>query len=164
MPSNTLQNYEQVGYAPPGGSMFRAQCSQIISDAVATRILVPREAGALCMFDSAAGTVYTLPTPIAGMIFNFAVSVSVTSNAHKIITSAATEFLVGSLTMVTIATASPAGFSANGTTIRAISAAGTTTGGLIGERYRVTAISATQWFVEGISVGSGTILTPFSTS
>jgi len=66
--------------------------------------------------------------------------------------------------MVTIATASPAGFSANGTTIRAVSAAGTTTGGLIGERYRVTCINATQWFIEGIAVGSGTIVTSFATS
>lgn len=137
---------------------------QVISGVGATRTLAPEESGALCLLDSAAGVVYTLPAPVVGMQFEFAVSVSVTSNAHKIITDAATTFLLGAVLEGSIATASPAGFSANGTTIRALSANGTTTGGLIGETYKVTAISSTQWQISGVTVGSGTLATPFATS
>lgn len=156
---------ESLGYNGADGCRVNGLHRQVISEAVATRTLLAKESGAQCLFDRAAGVVYTLPVPaFVGMQFEFLVTVSVTSNAHKIITDAATTFLVGAVTMVTIATASPAGFSANGTTIRALSAAGTTTGGLIGERYTVTAISATQWTIHGVCVGSGTIITPFATS
>lgn len=155
---------EQLGGNSSGGTKQLGARRDIISGVGATRTLLATESGALCLFDRAAGIVYTLPTPVANMQFEFFVTVSVTSNAHKIITKATTEFLLGAVTMVTIATASPAGFSANGTTITALSAAGTTTGGLIGEHYKVTAISATQWLIEGICVGSGTIATPFATS
>lgn len=165
--SNIVVEEEQIGVRASGGNYLRGQQRQVIKEAVATRTLLRKESGALCVFDRAAGVVFTLPAPSAatvGMWFEFAVAVSVTSNAHKIITDATTTFIVGSVTMVTIATASPAGFSADGTTIRALSAAGTTTGGLIGERYKVTCISATQWQIEGVCVGSGTIITPFATS
>ena len=76
----------------------------------------------------------------------------------------ATEFLLGEVFAYTTATASGAGFAANGTTIRALSSNGTTTGGLIGDDYTVTAISATVWFISGVTVGSGTLATPFATS
>lgn len=164
MASNTLQNYEQVSYGAPGLAMFRAQARQVISDAAATRTLTLKESGALCCMDSAAGVVYTLPTPVAGAWFEFFTTVSITSNAAKIITNLATEFLLGEVFAYTTATASGAGFAANGTTIRALSSNGTTTGGLIGDNYIVTAISATQWAIRGVTVGSGTIATPFATS
>lgn len=149
----------------PGGPTAVLGAHRQVIDAVgATRTLAPEESGALCMFDVATGVVYTLPPPVIGMTFDFAVKTSVTSNAHKIITDAATTFLVGAVVMGSIATASPGGFSANGTTIRALSANGSTTGGLIGESYRVTCVSATQWQISGVCVGSGTLATPFATS
>lgn len=164
MTSTVAQNFNQTTYAPPGLAQTRSAARVIIGDAVATRILLPEESGAMCLLDSAAGVVYTLPTPSIGMQFQFFVTVSVTSNAHKIITKAATEFLLGEIFMYTTATASGAGFAANGTTIRALSANGSTTGGLIGETYTVTALSTTQWAIWGLCVGSGTITTPFATS
>lgn len=165
---------ESVSYSGADGSVLIGNARQVISGQGATRTLLPGESGALCLFDRAAGIVFTLPPPTlrdAGMYFDFLVTVSVTSNAHKVITDAATTFVVGAVTMVTIATASPAGFSANGTTIRALSAAGSTTGGLIGETYRLTLLPGatsttvpTQWGISGVCVGSGTIVTPFATS
>lgn len=163
MASTTAQNYEQLSYGG-AASQWRGQHRQVIGDAVATRTLTAKEAGALCLLDAAAGVVYTLPTPVIGMTFEFLVTVSVTSNAHKIITNLATEFLLGEVFAYTTATASGAGFAANGTTIRALSANGTTTGGLIGETYKVTALSSTVWAITGATVGSGTIATPFATS
>lgn len=165
MASTSADNYEQVSYYAAAMSQHRGYARHIIGDAVATRQLLPVESGALCLMDRAAGVVYTLPTPVIGMQFEFATTVSRTSNAHKIITaSITTQFLLGEIFMYTTATASGAGFAADGTTIAALSSNGTTSGGLIGDRYRVTAISATQWLIDGVCVGSGTIITPFATS
>jgi hypothetical protein len=140
---------------------------QIIDAVGSTRTLAPEESGALCVFDSASGIVYTLPPTSAqtiGLWFEFFVKTTITSNAAKVITADTSTFLVGAVVMASIATASPGGFSANGTTIRALSANGSTTGGILGESYRVECISATQWKITGVCVGSGTLATPFATS
>lgn len=163
MASTTAQNYEQLSYGG-AASQWRGQHKQVISDAVATRTLVPKEAGAMCCFDAAAGVVYTLPTPIAGMTFEFVTTVTITSNAAKIITNLATEFLLGAVSLVNDAATTAESFLANGTTIRACSSNGTTTGGVAGDRYRITAISSTVWFIEGVLINSGTAATPFATS
>jgi hypothetical protein len=114
--------------------------------------------------DVATGVVFTLPPCQAGISFDFSVTVTRTSNAHKIITSAATEFLVGAVAMLNNAAATGEGFSADGTTIRALSSNGTTTGGIIGDFYSVKCISSTQWLIEGTLIQSGTAATPFATS
>lgn len=165
--SNTLQNYEQTGYGGPNLSMQRAAAQQIISEAVATRTLVAKEAGSLCLFDIASGVVYTLPTPAAttaGMWFEFATTTTITSNAAKVITDAATTFILGAITLVNNAATTAENFAANGTTIRAISSNGTTTGGIIGDRFRLTALSATVWLISGVLSNTGTAATPFATS
>jgi hypothetical protein len=160
-----LAGYEAIGYGGGKGSLQRGAARFVISDAVATRTLLAKESGALCCFDAAAGTVYTLPTPVIGLQYEFFTTVSVTSNAQKIVTaSITTQFLLGEVFAYTTATASGAGFAANGTTIAALSMNGTTTGGLIGTRFIVTALSSTQWAIHGVTVGSGTLATPFATS
>ena len=164
MASTSADSYEQLSYQNTKMSQHIGWARQIIGDAVATRTLLPKESGALCLMDSAAGVIYTLPTPVIGMQFEFATTVTRTSNAHKIITATAAQFLLGEIFMYTTATASGAGFAADGTTIRALSSNGTTSGGIIGDRYRVTAISSTVWLIDGVCVGSGTIVTPFATS
>lgn len=165
MASTNPDNFEQVSYGNSKMSQHTGFARNIIGDAVATRQLLAKESGSLCLMDRAAGVIYTLPTPSIGMQFEFLVTVSVTSNAHKIVTAAtASQFLLGEVFMYTTATASGAGFAANGSSIGALSANGSTTGGLIGERYIVTAISTTQWAIWGQCVGSGTIATPFAAS
>lgn len=164
MTSNTLQNYEQLSYGAAGLSMHRAQARQVISDGAATRTLTAKESGALCCFDLAAGVVYTLPTPVAGMEFTFFTSVTITSNAAKILTNLATEFLLGAVSLVNDAATTAESFLANGTTIRAVSSNGTTTGGVAGDKYTITAISATQWAISGVLINSGIAATPFATS
>jgi len=137
----------------------------VIQSVGATRTLKANESGSLCLLDRAAGVVYTLPTPVVGMTFEFLATVAVTSNAYKVITAAATQFLLGGIIMgdVTVAQSGDY-FEANGTTHVAISANGSTTGGLLGERYTVTAISTTQWVIHGVCHGAGTLADPFATS
>ncbi len=166
MTSTVAQNYEQTTYRG-GAAQMRGAARELIGDGVATRQLLLDESGSLSQFDVATGVVYTLPVITAatiGIQYEFVVTVSVTSNAHKIITADAATFLLGETFTYSTATASGAGFAANGTTIRALSANGSTTGGLIGERYIVTAINTTQWLITGVQVGSGTLATPYATS
>jgi hypothetical protein len=159
-----LQDYEQVSARSPGLAQHTAYAQEVIQSVGATRTLLPRESGALCLLDRAAGVVYTLPTPVVGMTFKFLATVSVTSNAYKVITSSAAIFLVGAVVASSLTAGAQDTFVANGTTHVAISAAGVTTGGLVGEYYEVTAISATQWAIHGVTQGSGTLADPFATS
>ena len=163
MASTTKQNYEQTTYGGGLAQMIGA-ARQIIGDAVATRTLLADESGALCLFDRAAGVVYTLPAPVIGMQFEFATTVTITSNAAKVITSAATEFILGDVQIILVGAATTLAAAGNGSTHRAISSNGSTTGGVIGDRYRLTAISTTQWLVDGVISGTGTLATPFATS
>lgn len=165
----TIQNdYDNYNIGTPIGqnSLVTGDCSVINSGEGATRTLLASESGAICMFDRAAGIVYTLPAtcPI-GTRFEFRTTVSVTSNAAKVITGSASQFLVGGVISGSATIAEGGGFwAANGSTHVAISSNGSTTGGLIGDAYSVTRISSTQWAIEGIISGSGTIVTPFATS
>jgi hypothetical protein len=157
MASNVLQNYEQVSYGSQGLSMHRAKAYQVIGDAVATRKLTAKESGALCLLDAAA-VAYTLPTPVAGMVFEFLSTV--TASAATVQTNLATEFVLGAISAITIATATGAGFAFNGTSNVGLTMNGTTSGGIVGTKLRFTALSTTVWAVEGVTIGSGTIVTP----
>lgn len=159
------QDYEQVSYASTALSQHRAYAQEVISGLGATRTLQPRESGALVLLDRAAGIVVTLPPPVVGMTFEFGTTVQRTSNSYKIITDKATVFLVGAVMAgdATIATSGDI-FTADGTTIVALTNDGDTKGGFIGENFKVRAISATQWLIQGLVIGTGTMVTGFTTS
>lgn len=161
----TPTDIEQVGYRGPKGSIQFGGHVQVIKSVGATRTLLAKESGSLCVNDSASGIVWTLPTPVEGMQFTFATSVTRTSNSYKVITDSASVFLLGAVMSgdSTIATSGDI-FTADGTTDRAITCDGDTKGGFIGEYYRFVAISSTQWHVSGLVIGTGTMVDPFTTS
>lgn len=161
--STIRQNYEQLSYGGPGLSQHTAAAREIIELAAAAT-LTAKQSGALVLLDAAAGFTVTLPTPVQGMQFEFLQTVTQTSSTQKLITSASTIFLLGEVLTFTTATASPAGFAFDGATHIAVTTNGTTTGGIIGTRYKVEALSATVWAISGVFVGSGTIATPASTT
>lgn len=155
-------NAQQLNYGVP--CVVTGINRQVLSGVGATRTLAANESGSLCLFDLAAGVVYTLPPPVLGMQFEFITTVTITSGSAKVLTDAATTFMVGAAALLNNAAATGEAFSANGTTHRSINGNGTTTGGIQGDRIRVTAISATQWAVDAVMVQSGTAATPFATS
>ena len=161
----TPTDIERLSQGGSTGCLALGQHREVIQSVGATRTLLAKESGALCLLDRAAGVTYTLPTPVEGMVFEFLATVAVTSNAYKVITAAATQFLVGGVIMgdVTVAQSGDY-FEADGTTIVAISEDGATKGGLLGDRFIVTAISTTQWAIHGVLHGAGTLATPFATS
>lgn len=137
----------------------------VISGQGATRSLNANESGSLCLFDRAAGIVYTLPTAKPGTFFDFAISTTVTSNAAKVITAAGTELLIGGYTNVDTDTSNAvAVYDGNGSSHVAVSMNGTSTGGRQGTKLRFTCLSSTRWLVEGIVMGSGAVATAFATS
>ncbi len=157
---------EQLGMRSPSGVVAPGLHKDVIASGGTTRTLLPSESGAVCLFDSAAGITYTLPTPVVGMHFDFFWTKQRTSSSHKIVTAAvATQFMVGSLMAgdATIATSGDV-FEADGTTIAAVTIDGDTKGGFIGGRCTLVAISATQWAIHGIVIGTGTMATPFTTT
>lgn len=161
--ANTYADNNNVGN-PGMTNLMQGHTRVINSGEGATRTLLQKESGALCLFDKADGIVYTLPsTAVIGTYYDFVVSVAITSNAAKVITGAATHYLVGGVIMgsATIAEGG-AMFPANGTSHTYISSNGSTTGGLIGTNYRVTRVSSTVWAITGVMNGSGTEVTPFA--
>lgn len=164
MAGTDATNMNPVQYGADGSQVLLTyRRPPVISGQGATVTLTASQSGADCLFDRAAGIVYTLPAPVIGMYFDFEVLITITSNAAKVITDAGTTFLLGSiLSMDTDSGVATVGFTANGSSITNISMNGTTTGAIKGTRFRVRCISTTIWIIEGIVLGSGTVLTPFA--
>jgi hypothetical protein len=156
---------ERLGYGGPGGCIAEGQHIPVIQSVGATRTLLAKESGALCLNDRAAGIVWTLPTPVEGMTFTFFTTVQRTTNSYKVITAAGTQFLLGAVMAgdATIATSGDV-FTADGSTHVALTIDGDTKGGFVGEKFTVTAISTTQWAIHGLLIGTGTMATGFATS
>jgi hypothetical protein len=159
--SSTL---ERLSYGSADGCVATGIHREVVS-VTSNTTLVAGQSGALVVLGVASGATVTLPTPKEGMQFDVAVSVSRTSNSYKIITAAATQFLLGAYIAgdATIATSGDV-FTGDGTTHVALTFDGDTKGGLVGGTLRFTALSATQWYVSGFVVGTGTMATAFATS
>lgn len=137
--------------------------TEVAASGGATRTLKAEESGGTFLWDAATGVSYTLPAPVAGMTFNFYATVSVTSNAHIIVTDAATTFIGGGLSMGIAATDTNEFQVGDETSDVTISMNGTTTGGLEGTSIEVVALSSTVWVArKSTVVGSGALATPFA--
>jgi len=137
----------------------------------ATVQLTAAQSGSLCLFDSAAGIVYTLPTAAAGLEFSFACTVTITSNAMEVATkNVATEFIGGGVLIAgpdtPAANPGPKWFPANGTSHVALKSDGGAKGGAIGSYFTLTCVSATLWICSGCvaAITGQTIASPFSTT
>lgn len=119
--------------------------------------LKPEESGALIIFNSLTGNLVVLPTPVKGMWFEFMNQIARTSNETKVVTKdTVTEFMLGSIIQASeTLTQSMDVFTANGSTHSSISMNGTVTGGQVGTRFVLTALSTTQWLIKGVTQSSG---------
>lgn len=121
------------------------------------------QSGTTFVLSRLAGVTVTLPAPAVGLKYTFVVGGVPTSNAHKVITSAGTVFLLGGVYIDKALTITR--YDADGSTIVSINLNGTTTGGLtIGDQFDVICVSATEWTVAGTLTASGTLATPFATT
>ena len=159
----TPTDIERVSYGGPTGSLQLGEHRQIIqSVGAATRTLLAKESGALCIFDRAAGETFTLPTAVEGMQFEFLATILQTGGVYS--TRCATgAFLLGAVQSGELGALMDV-FQANGTTHLGIATNATTSGGLVGTTWKVTAISATQWVISGLTVTTNAGTDPFVTS
>lgn len=118
--------------------------------------------GSIMLLDGA-GVDYTLPAIGAGdigMEFWFVTTVTATDQT---ITAGAADLLTGGvMCMSTSAGVENDAFSPDVSDDLIITMNGTTQGGIIGSTWHLIAISATRWYCDGTTIGSGTLVTPFS--
>ena len=129
--------------------------------------LTPAQSGALVIFNQLAGGLITLPTPVAGMQFEFWTQLARTSNEYKVVTkTVASEFILGVLnaTHATVGSSGTAYPSVVATANVSVNLNGTTTGGVPGDNFILTAASTTAWVLSGWNAQSGVTSTPLSTS
>ena len=73
---------EQIGYNSPEGNVQPGQHVEVIVGGTA-KVLKASDSGALCLFNTVA-TLFTLPTPVAGMYFDFQVTFKIWTFNHFI--------------------------------------------------------------------------------
>ena len=155
---------EQIGYNAPDGLVVLGHHVEIIN-AGTTKTLVAADSSAMCIFDTAAGSEFILPTPVIGMFFDFRFGIK-TSGEYKLVTGTiATEFLKGAIAGFTTTATLVDAFVANGSTAVSVSMNGTTTGGDAGGWMHVVASSSTIWQLTGdLYCGTATPATPIDTT
>lgn len=136
--------------------------------AVGAALTASAGVNATYLLDTAAGSVLTLPASTGkGTKITAIVGTSATSNAHKILTAPTTDLLVGRAVGM-VAAGTTLSFSAvTGDAMHSIQMpfAGTQpSGGLEGDIFIFTDISAGRWQVEAMYKSGTTSTTPFSTS
>ena len=136
----------------------------VVEDGAAV-VLTALQSGALCVFDKTDGALFTLPSPAIGLYYDFVVDTVVSSGSAKVITSAGTIFIKGTVNaFVTGADADLAADAANGSSHVSVTMNGTTTGGIAGTNFRLTCRSATVWEINGAIIKSGSVATSFAAS
>ena len=155
---------ERLGYGSPDGCLaLGIHRNVILSSEGATRTLLAKESGSLVVFDVAGATTFTLPTPVAGMTFDFATAITGTGT-WTISSALSSQFMtggvqIGSETLLESADS----FAANGSSHYRIVMDADTKGRIKGGGVvRCVALSSTLWHVSGWLVGAGTLATPFA--
>lgn len=155
--NGVLRIHNGVGYVLGSGV-------RVVKTGAAT--LTAADTGALLVFNAAAGFTYTLPTvatTVAGMWFDVEVQTTVTSVVARL-ACATGAFLKGTILQGQPTTFTQTARTADGSTHLAWEGNGTTTGGIIGDVMRVTALSTTQWSISGTNSATGSTATPFKTT
>ncbi len=156
-------NREHLDSGSPDGCRVRGLARQVINGAGTTTALTVDQSGALCVFGTAAGQIYTLPIIGAddvGMYFEFVVTVALTAAAYSV-DAAGSDKIGGGLFMVST-TPNQADFipASIGSDVSIDLDAATT--GDDGGYFKIVAAASAIWVVGGYAAGVGTMATPFA--
>lgn len=131
--------------------------------------LTAAQSTSLIYMNSSSGSLVTLPSPSVGLTYSFVVGplTLVSAATYAVITSGGA-FLNGTIVTLSPKDGVSAGtvntFIGNGTSHIALRMNGTNAGGSAGTFFRTVCTTATTWTVmEGVSLTTGTQVTPFST-
>ena len=147
-----------------GGCRWRGVAKQVIDAGGTTRQLLVGESGAICIFSTVAGQIYNLPKIGAndiGMSFEFAVSVSGTSNSYTINTASG-DTMGGGIVAASTTAGDEDVFSPTIATDVAMTLDADADGRLGGGYFWLIAQSTTLWTVGGFTVTTPAALDPFS--
>jgi hypothetical protein len=163
------QEVERLDTGDTEGCKLRGYHREVLTPTLVNlipHVLTADQSGALCIFANSEGGEYELPAAEAGIWFEFQATVSVTSTELYTVKCATGDFIAGVVVggNLTIG-ASGDVFTADGAADLGLTHSGSTTGGLIGDSYVLTAISGALWVLtQGVNIGSGTNAEPFITS
>ncbi|MBT7564143.1 MAG: hypothetical protein HN621_05605 [Porticoccaceae bacterium] len=152
-------------YQESGSGVTLPRKFPVVNLTATTRTATAAESGTLFVFDGTACTV-TLPQAAVGLQYSFVCGATQAGNA--VITTQAADGLAGALIVTTAAlnstnlSTSTSLIDSWAATIDTLTLNGTTTGGVIGSRIDVVAVSALMWQVSGVTIGSGTLATAAS--
>lgn len=144
------------------GVTVNYQRKGVVSAGSATLAPSLAQSGSLIALAKADGLTVTLPacsTANIGVTYKFIVAVTCTSVGYVINTTGSDVFLGAIFSTIAAGTNSVLAAS---TANKTITLDATTKGGLIGGWIDITCVSGTQWSVTGVTLGTGTIVTPFS--
>ena len=157
-------NREHLDHGSPGGCRVRGLARQVINSAGTTKQLLASESGALCVFGTATGQIYTLPIIGAndvGMFFEFTVTVTGTGS-YSIDTGQTADKIGGGLFLVSSTPNQADFFPATIASTVSIDLDSAVTGEQVGGYFKMVVISSTEWSVGGYAAGVGTMETPFA--
>lgn len=141
------------------GTSYLRPAGRLTTTPIAAAALKSGGVYTLAKADGIAVTLPALATATIGTTFKFHVETTSTSGGYIISTGEAGDVFFGSL-WATIANPDAANdmeLNVAATTVNTLTLGATTACGLAGGWFEVTAVSATQWAISGIVLGSGTV-------
>jgi len=156
----------QTNFSGPVASAggFMPGASSVVAHTAATlSVTEAAHSGRLITVAKADGTTITLPAATgSGAEYAFIVTTAITSNLVVQVASAS-DVMVGAAAAIGLSTeADESAAFVTAADSDTITMNGTTTGGLVGTKIVLRDIASGSWVVEVLSVGSGTLATPFS--
>jgi len=151
------------------GTMKMTGATNFVKDyeslTAATKTLTAADSGTVYGFNRAAGIVVTLPTPAAGVHYQFLVETTFTGAGQ--IKTATTDGTDGFLGTAFVFDTGEIGETDNfhpAASNDVIDLGQVEQGWLTGGFIRLTGVNTTTWFVEAFLMGDGTLATPFTDS
>ena len=164
--SGTLTTTGAVTFS---GAVKLTGATNILSDyesiTAATKTLVAGDSGTVFGFNRAAGIVVTLPTPAAGIQYQFLVETTFTGAGQiKTATTDGTDGFLGTAVVYDAGVASDNQSFNPAASNDVIDLGSIEQGWLTGGWIRLTGTNTTTWFVEAFLMGDATLATPFTDS
>jgi hypothetical protein len=131
----------------------------------ATKTLTAADSGTVYGFNRAAGIVVTLPTPAAGIHYQFLVETTFTGAGQiKTATTDGTDGFLGTAFLFDTGEIGETDNFHPASSNDVIDLGQVEQGWLTGGFIRLTGVNTTTWFVEAFLMGDGTLATPFTDS
>jgi hypothetical protein len=142
--------------------------TRLVAGGATLTLTVAAHDGKTVLWDTAAGTIITLPTAAGtGAIFRVVCSVTATSNSHVLKCGAAADIMYGAITTIDTDTADATlAFAAEAADAMDTITLNRSTTGLaaIGDWVEVQDVGTNKWSVRGCVRASGSVATPFTSA